>query len=126
MYHITKKDGKFDEPSKQALISLPDGNYILDKKKNKRSLAQNDALWRYDTLLSRETGYTPNEIHYIMLGQIFGTKELKVGNRIISKPIKTSSELTTVEFSQYVEIYPAMAQELFNVTLPPFSYEETK
>lgn len=122
MYFLTKKDGKFNEPSKQALISLPDGEYVLETKKKKRSLDQNNALWRWDTELSKETGYTPSEIHYLMLGRIFGTKEIRVGEFIISKPRKTSSELTTVEFSQYVEIYPAVAFELFGITLSPFSY----
>ena len=121
MYYLTKKNGKFDEPSVNVLKGLADGSYTLDKKKNKRTIPQNDGLWRYNTILSNESGYTPNEIHYIMLGYIFGTKEIKIGNRTITKPVKTSSELSTVEFSHFVEIYPAVALELFNVTLPPLS-----
>ena len=125
MYHLTKISGGFDELSKQALDSLPDGTYTIDKKKNKRSLDQNNALWRWDTELSQESGYTPAEIHYLMLGRIFGTKEIQVGSTTVSKPIKTSSELSTVEFSQYIEIYPAVAFELFGITLSSFSYEKT-
>ena len=125
MYYITKKSGKFDARSKDVLIGLPDDDYIIEKKKKKRSLEQNNALWRWDTELSQESGYTPAEIHYLMLGRIYGTKEIKAGNTTVSKPIKTSSELTTVEFSQYIEIYPAVAFELFNITLSPFSYERT-
>lgn len=123
MYYLTKKDGKFDEPSNQALINLPDGNYVIDKKKNKRSIDQNKGLWRWNNFLSQESGYTPNEVHYIMLGRIYGTKEIKIGNTTITKPNKTSSDLSTVEFSQYIEIYPAVVSELFGVSLPPFSYE---
>lgn len=96
-------------------------NMNLSNEK-KRTLEQNDALWRWDTELSEESGYTPKEVHYIMLGEIYGTK--KVGK--VDMPIKTSSELSTVEFSQYVEIYPAVAFELFGITLSPFSYEETQ
>ena len=103
---------------------LPDGNYVVDKKKNKRTLDQNNALWRWDTELSQESGYTPAEIHYLMLGRIFGTKSIEVGSYTVEKPIKTSSELSTIEFSQYVEIYPAVAQELFGITLSPFSYDK--
>ena len=125
MYYITKKLGKFDAHSKDVLIGLPDDDYIIEKKKKKRSLEQNNALWRWDTELSQESGYTPAEVHYLMLGRIYGTKEIKAGNTTVSKPIKTSSELTTVEFSQYIEIYPAVAFELFNITLSPFSYERT-
>ena len=125
MYYITKKSGKFDAHSKDVLIGLPDDDYIIEKKKKKRSLEQNNALWRWDTELSQESGYTPAEVHYLMLGRIYGTKEIKAGNTTVSKPIKTSSELTTVEFSQYIEIYPAVAFELFNITLSPFSYERT-
>lgn len=125
MIHLTKKDGKFDEEGAKQMRLLPDGNYVVDKKKNKRSLDQNNGLWRWDTILSEESGYLVSEIHYIMLGRIFGSKEIKIGNTTITKPNKTSSELSTVEFSHYIEIYPAVAFELFNVTLPPFSYEET-
>lgn len=124
MYYLTKKSGKFDDLSQEALNNLPDGDYIIQKKTKKRSLEQNNALWRWDSELSQESGYTPSEIHYLMLGRIYGTKEIKVGNTVVSKPIKTSSELSTVEFSQYIEIYPAVAFELFGITLSPFSYEE--
>lgn len=125
MHHLTKISGGFDELSKQTLDNLPDGNYTIDKKKKQRTLDQNNALWRWDSELSQESGYTPSEIHYLMLGRIYGTKEIQIGNTTVSKPIKTSSELTTVEFSQYVEIYPAVAFELFGITLSPFSYEKT-
>jgi hypothetical protein len=84
----------------------------------KRTLEQNNALWRWDNELSQETGYTPKEIHYLMLGLIYGTK--RINN--LDMPIKTSSELSTIEFSQYVEIYPAVALEHFGITLSPFSY----
>lgn len=124
MIYLTKKNGKFDDEGAKQMRLLPDGNYIVEKKKNKRTIDQNNALWRWDTELSQETGYTPSEIHYIMLSKIFGTKEIRVGDSVITKPIRTSSELSTVEFSQYVEIYPAVAFELFNVTLSPFSYEK--
>jgi len=124
LIYLTKKDGKFDEGGAKQMRLLPDGNYIVDKKKNKRTLDQNNALWRWDTELSQESGYTPAEIHYLMLGRIFGTKSIEVGSYTVEKPIKTSSELSTVEFSQYVEIYPAVAQELFGITLSPFSYDK--
>ena len=55
-----------------------------------------------------------------MLGRIYGTK--RVMN--VDKPVRTSSDLNTVEFMQYVEIYPAVAQELFGITLSPFSYNK--
>lgn len=124
MIYLTKKDGKFDEGGAKQMRLLPDGNYVVDKKKNKRTLDQNNALWRWDTELSQESGYTPAEIHYLMLGRIFGTKSIEVGSYTVEKPIKTSSELSTIEFSQYVEIYPAVAQELFGITLSPFSYDK--
>ena len=44
MYYITKKLGKFDAHSKDVLIGLPDDDYIIEKKKKKRSLGQNDYI----------------------------------------------------------------------------------
>ncbi len=94
-----------------------------DEEKKKRTIDQNDALWRWDTLLANHNGDTPNDMQYAMLGEIFGWKQIKMGNKIREVPVKTSSQLSTKEFSDYVERYFIKAQELFNYSLPPFGWE---
>ena len=94
-----------------------------DEEKQKRTIDQNDALWRWDTLLADYTGDTPNDMHYAMLGEIFGWRPINMGERIRYVPNKTSSQLNKKEFSDYVERYFIKAQELFNYTLPPFGWE---
>lgn len=90
---------------------------------DKRTLDQNDALWRWNDLLGGYIGYTPNEMHYVMLGEIFGWKEIKILDRIVSVPRKTSSKMTTKEMSDYTVLYFNKAMELFNYGLPPFGWE---
>ena len=89
----------------------------------KRTINQNDALWRWDTLLANHNGDTPNDMHYAMLGEIFGWKKIKMGNKIREVPVRTSSQLSTKDFSDYIERYFIKAQELFDYTLPPFGWE---
>ena len=97
----------------------------------KRSLDQNDALWRWNEMLAKETGNTPNDQHYIMLKAIYGVKIIKVYNpkkpeELLDKfevPRKTTKDLKTKEFSDYITQYFIKAQELFNYTLPPFGWD---
>lgn len=93
-----------------------------DEEKQKRTLDQNDALWRWNDILGNHLGYTSRDMHYAMLGEIFGWREIKIHETIIALPRKTSSELNTKEFSDYVTNYFNKAQELFNYELPPFGW----
>ncbi len=104
-----------------------------DKEKQKRTINQNDALWRWNEMLANDAGTTPNEMHYLMCGEIFGYKNIKIYDKrttevkILLKevdvPRKTTSKLTTIEFSEYITNYFNKAQELFNYSLPPFGWE---
>jgi len=94
-----------------------------DKEKQKRTIDQNSALWRWDEILANHNGDTPNDMHYAMLGEIFGWKKIKMGDKIREVPVKTSSQLSTKDFSDYTERYFIKAQELFNYSLPPFGWE---
>ena len=112
-----------------------------------RSIDQNKALWRWNEMLAKETGDTPNDMHYLMCGEIFGWKKIKIYDLALTKfanqhqdlqnygfeekiilkeievPRKTTKDLKTKEFSDYITQYFIKVQELFNYTLPPFGWD---
>ena len=90
-----------------------------DGAEEKRTLDQNNALWRWDTILGKALGYTPKEMHYNMCGEIFGWYEFK-GRSI---PKKTTRDLSKSAWQDYVTNYEVIAGEQ-GVELPPFGDEE--
>jgi hypothetical protein len=99
---------------------------VTETKKwdEKRTIDQNRGLWRWNKILSDHTGFTEEEAHYVMCGELYGYKTLELGGRQIQKPNKTTSGMSTSEFSHHIMLYEIKARELFGITLPPFSYEE--
>ena len=96
----------------------------VKKWTEKRSSDQNRGLWRWNKLLSDFTGYTEEEIHYLMCGELYGWKELEIAGHKITRPNKTTSMMNTSEFSHHIMLYELKARELFDYNLPPFSYED--
>jgi hypothetical protein len=98
----------------------------IEKWSEKRTTDQNSGLWRWNKILSDETGYTEEEIHYAMCGELYGYKTLNIGGKEIQKPIKTTSNMSTSEFSHHIMLYEIKARELFSINLPPFTYEDQR
>jgi hypothetical protein len=71
--------------------------------RQQRSLPQNARLWSLHTLASRETGYTPDELHELMLCKFFGTKEVELGGVKRTVPLKRSSARDKAEFRDFLD-----------------------
>jgi hypothetical protein len=71
--------------------------------REQRSVSQNSRLWALHTLASKETGYTPEELHELMLCKFFGTKELDVSGHKIMVPLKRSSTRDKAEFREFLD-----------------------
>lgn len=95
----------------------------VKKWDEKRTVDQNSGLWRWNTILGNEVGYTPEEMHYYMCGEFYGWKTIEICGKKIDRPNKTTSIMTTSEFSHHIMLYEIKARELFGVNLPPFSEE---
>lgn len=107
------------EAVKQCIDRLPDKPYIVEikQKKVKRSLSQNALYWMQVNVLSKESGYTPNELHEI-LGELFLPKvEIKHKNTVVIRPMSTTL-LTTAQFTDYLFHIQVFASEEFGVILP--------
>ena len=68
-----------------------------------RTTSQNSRLWALHTLASKETGYTPEELHELALARHFGTKEIEVGGKVLTVPMKRSSTRDKQEFREFLD-----------------------
>jgi hypothetical protein len=68
-----------------------------------RTTSQNSRLWALHTLASGITGYSPDEMHNVMLAKFFGTKEVEVNGFRFTVPAKRSSARDKKEFRQFLE-----------------------
>jgi hypothetical protein len=68
-----------------------------------RTLSQNNRLWALHTLASAETGYTPDELHNLMLAKFYGTKEIEVKGYRFTVPAKRSSTRDKQEFREFLD-----------------------
>jgi hypothetical protein len=94
-------------------------------KTSKRSLAQNAWHWGVALpLIAEHLGYDRHEhdqLHYDLLAVRFGTKAippLLPGAPPRIEPQRTSSELTTQEFSDYMDWLVRYAAQEFGVVIP--------
>lgn len=82
-----------------------------------RSIQQSRLYWLQINVLSKESGYTPNELHEI-LGELFLPKvEIKHKQTTVIRPISTT-QLTTAQFTDYLFHIQVFASEEFGVVLP--------
>jgi len=71
--------------------------------REQRSLSQNSRLWALHQLASEQTGYTPDELHELMLAKFFGTKEIEVKGSRVTVPAKRSSTREKDEFRGFLD-----------------------
>lgn len=76
----------------------------ISEHKRSRSNEQNAYLWgvAYPAILKRLSGWESNDLHEYFLGEHFGWETLEGLGRKRVKPIRRSSKLSTVEFSDFV------------------------
>lgn len=71
--------------------------------REQRTVSQNSRLWALHQLASKETGYSPDELHELMLCKFFGTKEVELGGIKRTVPLKRSSAREKMEFREFLE-----------------------
>jgi hypothetical protein len=93
-----------------ALAMLP-GKRIrveVSEYRKRRSDEQNRYLWGcvYPAIISaggeQLRGWTSEDVHEYLLGEIYGWETLEGFGRKRLRPLRRSSKMTTVEFSEYV------------------------
>jgi len=120
--NFSKLNGKVNldkEGIREALQSLPDGNYTLSisKRKLPRSIDQNSYLWGvvYKSI-GDELGYEVDEIHEMMKFKFLGMRKTEVnGTQLFS--LNTTTQLSTAEFSDYTERVKRWAAQFLNINI---------
>ena len=96
-----------------AKLEGKDVEVVVRRKKKHRSGAQNAYLWAVPyELISDDLGYTPQEVHDAM-------RHLFLVNNDNDLPkVKSTTELTTIEFEEYVGKVRQWAAEFRDIYIP--------
>lgn len=123
------KDGKVRLRNRNAFdkhVSTLKGDVVVavGKRRKKRSNPQNAWYWGCILkLMSETTGHTPEELHEAMK-QRFNCKAISVGRQVVPVP-GTTTGMSTMEFSDFIERVRAFAATELNIPIPdPQSFYE--
>jgi hypothetical protein len=109
------------EAFRQHLRSL-DGQVvevIVRPKQSQRSSEQNRYLWYANTIIAEHLGYDKHEkdlVHYALLQKCYGVRHDETLD--VDVPARTSSQLTTKEFSEYMDWLVRYAAMELDIVLP--------
>ena len=98
----------------------------INHYRKNRTQDQNRLMWLWYSIISKELGYTKEQLHEMMKARVLGLEKVTVPNGIggvgeltYSRP-KSSAKLTTKEMSELLNAIEWLAAEL-NIKLPqPF------
>ena len=90
---------------------------IVRRRRERRSLDQNAYWWAVPVaLVAAETGYTPEQAHYALLGEYGGYQEGIGGHQV--PRLASSAALTRAEFSRMIEWVLDWAPSALGVDVP--------
>lgn len=101
-----------------ALPTNQSWKLVVEKWRATRSGQQNRYLWGvcYATIIKEGgehlAGWDADDLHEYFLGEHFGWETIEGFGRRRMKPIRRSSKLSTLEFSEYVDFIQRKAAEL--------------
>jgi len=106
---------------KQAAIKAIQGlegvyDIRIEKHKKDRTKAQNSLLWLWLGIISNDTGESPENLHEIFKLKFLGTEKIQSLGYNIEIP-KSTTRLTTQEFTDYLDKIEALAMSI-NIRLP--------
>jgi hypothetical protein len=117
---MKKVDGRltFDMELPYIFSTLANGTYhiVIKRASEKRSIPQNDLMWMWLACIERETG-TPKDDIYMYYCKKFLMKTITVGGRM-ERIYTTSSKLTVVEMTNFLNQIQADAASELGITLP--------
>ena len=85
---------------------------IFREYKKNRSLEANAYYWsQIVTPLAEHCGYTPEQMHEVLLGQIYGTSQRTFRGRKVEVPNRRTSGMLAKEFSDHITHATIIATE---------------
>lgn len=99
------------------LRSNPDIVFELSISK-KRSKKQNRVYWMYVNTLSECTGFSSEEMHEVLKFKFLKSELVNVNTGEILEFVKSTTELSTSEFTEFIDKIRLWSIEKLNVNLP--------
>lgn len=91
----------------------------LEEYSPRRSLDQNAFLHAVPLrILADETGHSIEDIKEYLLGEAFGWQDSAVFGTKVQRPVKRSSQLTTKEFSWFLDWIESWAVQTLGIQVP--------
>jgi len=69
----------------------------------KRSTNANARLWKLHTEAGKEAGYSPGELHELMLGEYFGWQQIRTPSGVHEVPRERSHDKTKARFREFMD-----------------------
>lgn len=123
VYPVVLDKGKFIEINREAIkkeLRSISGNWewVLRKRRKKRSFRQNRTQYMYFNILSDHTGHTPHEIKGWAQFELLKTEEVDEATGEVYQRIKDTSELSTAQHSNFMEDLRQWGWNKFGCVLP--------
>lgn len=127
--HLVISSGKADmNRVMEQINALPDGVYTIriSPFRRQRSIRQNEYLWGvvYPAMLYGllDAGWeftSTEQVHEFFKAQIGGDKVVNRDTGEIIELPKSTAQMSTVQFSSYIEQLRQYANEYLNIEIPP-------
>lgn len=118
------KDGQIMVRNRQQLQAealasgLNEFEVVVRKKVKSRSSEQNKWYWACVTIIGNELGYERNQMHEIIKYRFLKSEAVDKKTGEVFEYLKSSAELTTTEFTEFMDGLIRWSAETFNIVLP--------
>lgn len=123
-YFSNVTEGKFQKNVSQLIASELrhfEGKRVqltIEKLKSSRSAEQNRLWWMYITILSKELGYSKDEIHEIAKFKFLKCEKVNERTGEIFEYLGSTAKLSKSEFADLVTELQQWAAQTFSIVLP--------
>ena len=96
-------------------------SWVIEIKeyRKKRSLDQNAYIHAVPLkIIAEHTGYTIDDIKTYTCGEFMGWKKVEIMGVEVDRPIKTTSQMTTKEMTDYIENLQWFGSSTLNLRIP--------
>lgn len=91
---------------------------LIHKKKKHRSINQNRYYWLVLNMVSEDTGFRPQEAHEIFKRKFLTIEKVYEETGQVYEYTKSTTELSTIEFEEYVEQVRQFVAQEFMIYIP--------
>lgn len=118
------KDGKLwlrnrAQVEGEALASgINEFEVVIQKRKKHRSVEQNRWYWACVTIIANELGYRKDEMHEIIKFKFLKSERVDEKSGEVFEYLRSSADLSTTEFSVFMDNLIQWSSETFNIKLP--------